>query len=217
MTRYAAVLGIALLAAVGALPAQAQNGYSFLDADSSAVKYRVAATASRMACKDLRGLGGRQTTILSAEMVAASERTPEFCRVLGVIAPEIRFEVALPSAWNRRLYMRGNGGFAGESLEAPPRIVQRDAALRHGFAAAQTDTGHRAAGEPLGAFAADYQKTVDYAFRAVHETAQAAKRIARAYYDRSAAYSYFDGCSTGGRQGPRLGSRVNGARRLQLR
>ena len=46
-----------------------------------------------------------------------------------------------------------------------------------------------------------YQKRVDYAFRAVHMTAVEAKRIAAAYYGRAAAYSYWDGCSTGGRQG----------------
>ena len=46
-----------------------------------------------------------------------------------------------------------------------------------------------------------YQKRVDYAFRAVHLTAVEAKRIAAAYYGRAAAYSYWDGCSTGGRQG----------------
>ena len=46
-----------------------------------------------------------------------------------------------------------------------------------------------------------YQKRVDYAFRAVHMTAVEAKRIVAAYYARAAAYSYWDGCSTGGRQG----------------
>jgi feruloyl esterase len=182
-------------------PAVAQNSYSFLDADTSAVNYSLATTAPQRACKDMRQAGGRGVTILSAELEAAAGSTPEFCRVLGVIQPEIRFEVALPSAWNRRLYMRGNGGFAGESLEAPPRVAQRDEALRHGFAAAQTNTGHDAAAEPLASFAVSYQKEVDYAFRAVHETARTAKRIVSVYYERAAAYSYFDGCSTGGRQG----------------
>src|SRR5439155_4809341 len=125
-----------------------------------------------------------------------------FCRVTGVIAPEIQFEVALPSTWNRRLYMRGNGGFAGESLEAPPRVTQRNAALRHGFVAVQTNTGHDAEVEPLATFAsASLQKRIDYAFRAVHVTVEAAKRLTQAYYDRPVAFSYWDGCSTGGRQG----------------
>jgi Tannase and feruloyl esterase len=199
--RRLAIVTSALLVSCVATTASAQNSYSFLDADKSPVNYGVAATAPQMACKDMRRAAGRGLTVVSAELIAAAGTTPEFCKVLGVIEPEIRFEVALPTAWNRRLYMRGNGGFAGEALDAPPRTAQRDDALRHGFAAAQTNTGHDAAAEPLASFAVNYQKEVDYAFRAVHETASAAKRIVRAYYERAAAYAYFDGCSTGGRQG----------------
>lgn len=197
----AARTGIALLMTGLSVPALAQNGYSFIDADKSPVNYRQGAVAPRLACKDLLRLSGGQATIVSAELVAAAGDAPEFCRVLGLIQPEIRFEVALPMSWNGRLYMRGNGGYAGEALDAPPRVAQRNAALRHGFAAAQTNTGHDAAAESLASFAANTQKLVDYAFRAVHETAVTAKRIVRAFYDRAASYAYFDGCSTGGRQG----------------
>ena len=183
-------------------PALAQNGYSFLDADKSQIDYRVAPAAAQRACHDLRRLSGGQLTIIKADAVAAFARVPAFCRVTGVIAPEIQFEVALPLAWNRRIYMRGNGGFAGESLEAPPRVAQRNAALAHGFVAVQTNTGHDAATEPLATFAQNnLQKTIDYTFRAVHATIQTGKRVTRAFYDRPAAYSYWDGCSTGGRQG----------------
>ncbi|WP_163311974.1 tannase/feruloyl esterase family alpha/beta hydrolase, partial [Enterobacter cloacae] len=73
--------------------------------------------------------------------------------------------------------------------------------LKQGFTTASTNTGHDATAEPLASFAADYQKRVDYAFRAVHLTASEAKRIANAYYRRPIRYSYWDGCSTGGRQG----------------
>ena len=197
--------GIALITMVFALvagPAAAQNGYSFLDAGRSTIDYRVAPAAPRLGCRDLMALSGGELTVVSAQAVPASEGSPAFCRVLGVIQPEVQFEVALPSAWNRRLYMRGNGGFAGESLEAPPRITQRNAALRHGFVAVQTNTGHDAQAEPLATFAGQsLQKRIDYAFRAVHVTVQAAKRLAGAYYDRPVAFSYWDGCSTGGRQG----------------
>jgi feruloyl esterase len=97
--------------------------------------------------------------------------------------------------------MFGNGGFAGESLAAANRLARRNAALAKGFAAAQTNTGHDADREPLASFAAHPQKLVDYAYRAVHVTALLAKRLARAYYEVLPARSYFDGCSTGGRQG----------------
>jgi cytochrome c5 len=102
-------------------------------------------------------------------VVPAEAAAPEFCRVLGQVAPEVRFEVSLPAAWNGRLYMFGNGGFAGESFTAPNRVPRRNAALAKGFAVAQTNTGHDADKEPLASFASSPQKLVDYAFRAVVE------------------------------------------------
>src|SRR5204862_2020691 len=115
--------------------------------------------------------------------------------------PEIRYELHLPANWSRRCYMHDNGGFAGDNPEFGPRPMVRANALKQGFATVQTNAGHDAQAEPLASFAANYQKRVDYAFRAVHLTAAEGKRITAAYYGRPAAYSYWDGCSTGGRQG----------------
>ena len=126
--------------------------------------------------------------------------TAAYCRVTGLVQPEVRFEVSLPAAWNGRLYMFGNGGFAGEAPDVPPRVAVRATALRHGFVTASTTTGHDGQKEPLASFAIDPQKVTDYAFRAVHLTALTAKGIATRYYDRPVAYSYWDGCSSGGRQ-----------------
>jgi Tannase and feruloyl esterase len=202
MSRLALVAAALLLS--GPLSSNAlafTTGYSFLDAQQSPLNYRLGGVAPRLPCKELLRLSGAHITILSAETIAAAGEVPEFCRVLGIIQPEVKFEVALPSSWNRRLYMRGNGGYAGEPLDAPLRVSQRNDALRNGFVAVQTNTGHDAATEPLATFATNPQKTIDYAFRSVHETVQTAKRIVQAFYDRPAAYSYFEGCSTGGRQG----------------
>jgi feruloyl esterase len=97
--------------------------------------------------------------------------------------------------------MFGNGGYAGEALDAPFRVAIARRALTLGFAVAQTNTGHDAAVEPLGTFAVNSQKFLDYAYRAVHVTVLAAKQILRTYYEGTLRHSYFDGCSTGGRQG----------------
>jgi hypothetical protein len=80
--------------------------------------------------------------------------------------------------------MLGNGGYAGENLEFAPRVRKRDSAIRSGFEFTQTNTGHDAEGEPLGAFAINTQKLLDYAFRAVavHVTVETAKRIGVTYY-----------------------------------
>ena len=154
----------------------------------------------KLSCADLRSFTSYGFSIATATLVPATADVPEHCRVSGQILPEIRFEVSLPSQWNRRFYMFGNGGYAGESFESPGRVNQRNAALRRGFAVAATDTGHDATVEPLGTFAMNRQKLLDYAFRAVHVTAETGKRVTREYYGTEIARSYFQGCSTGGRQ-----------------
>ena len=157
---------------------------------------------AKTACDHLRALTGYDFSIDTAVVVPAQGDMPEFCLVQGLIAPEVRFEVGLPKDWNGRLYMFGNGGFAGESLASGGRVAIRNAALRRGFATAQTNTGHDAAREPLATFASNPQKLVDYAYRAVHVTAMTAKTDrARVLRRAGVARSYFVGCSTGGRQG----------------
>jgi Tannase and feruloyl esterase len=192
-----------LLAALALTPAAAlaQNGSSFIDADKSAIHYNIATLRPAMTCEGVTRLSWAATTILSVRTVPRADGVPEHCRVSGLIAPEIRFEVNLPAAWNRRFYMHGNGGFAGETPEFASRPLYRANALKQGFATVTTNTGHDAIAEPLATFAADYAKRVDYAFRAVHMTVEEAKKIVTAYYGRAPAFSYWDGCSTGGRQG----------------
>ncbi len=192
------VAALAVLAFASA--AAAQNRYSFVDAAKSPLNFFKATVKPQIACPEVRSLAAGSVSILAVEIVAAADGVPEHCRVTGMIAPEIHFEVNLPAAWNRRFYMSGNGGFAGEASDSPPRAAMRAAALRHGFVTATTNTGHDATKEPLASFALDPQKVTDYAFRAVHLTAITAKGIATRYYDRPVAYSYWDGCSTGGRQ-----------------
>ena len=106
------------LSAVAALAlcasAQAQNSYSFIDAAKSPVNYSLANATPQMKCADLRMLSTTDVTIISAQLMPAADGVPEHCRVTGNILPEIAFEVNLPSSWNRRFYMNGNGGYAGE-------------------------------------------------------------------------------------------------------
>jgi feruloyl esterase len=86
----------------------------------------------------------------------------------------------------------GNGGWAGSigygamatpSLRGTPQPVP-------------TRDTRRAA-----TFVVDHpEKVIDFSYRAVHEMAVAAKAINAAYYDGGPRLSYFQGCSTGGRQ-----------------
>jgi feruloyl esterase len=123
---------------------------------------------------------------------------PAFCRVAATLAPsrdsEIKIEVWLPvSGWNGKFEAVGNGAFSG-SIAYPAMMT----ALTRGYATASTDTGHSgnnarfAAGHP--------EKVIDFGWRAVHEMTVAAKRIVAAYYDSAPTFSYWSGCSAGGRQ-----------------
>src|SRR5450755_4401058 len=93
-------------------------------------------------CSGLRALTGYEFSIISAKVVRTPKGDAEYCRVLGIVQPEIKFEVALPTSWHGRFLMIGNGGYAGENLEHVSRLMARDAAVDAGFLFAQTNTGH---------------------------------------------------------------------------
>ena len=196
-TATVATVGLTLAAAT---PARAQ---AFADQKSSLVDYSVGDAAPRLTCESLATtFKDKELVSLKTTAVPAAGSTPAHCRVSGVLAPEIGFEVNLPAAWNHRLYMIGNGGLAGEQPDDPSRAAQRSAALTHAFVMVSTDTGHNASKEPSGAFALRNPATaIDYAYRAVHLTALTAKRIATEYYAKPVTHAYWNSCSNGGRQG----------------
>jgi feruloyl esterase len=159
-----------------------------------------AQTKPAINCADLRALTNNEVSIAIAASVEPGQQAPAHCRVAGQLLPQVGFEVRLPPDWNGRFVMYGNGGYAGEALDSPQRNAQYGRALRRGFAVAATDTGHSGIAEPGATFAADRQKLLDYAFRSLHVTAETAKMLMRAYYGVAPTKSYFEGCSTGGRQ-----------------
>lgn len=201
MRKCIIVTGIAALAGATAMPALAQHPASFTDmpADAGFIQPTVSPQAE---CEALANEAFHDVSLIEAVHQQASGDVPGFCQVTGYIRPAIRFEIALPDTWNRRLYMFGNGGYAGENLADPERIGRRDAALSRGFMSVQQNTGHDAATYRLGEFAdGNLGLLIDYASRAVHVTVNLAKEVAERYYDSGPSYSYWNGCSTGGRQG----------------
>ena len=192
------VAGAAALGVTGR-PAAAQE---FSGAKQSASGYSQARMVPHMGCQALGQYPARDLLSVAATAMPARPGAPAHCRVTGTLAPEIAFEVSLPDRWNGRFYMIGNGGHAGESLEDPTRVSQRNAALQAGFAFAQTNTGHDSRKEPGASFVmSNPAKAIDYAYRAVNLTAVTAKGITQAYYGRDIAHSYWNSCSNGGRQG----------------
>jgi|RhiMethySRZTD1v2_1073278.scaffolds.fasta_scaffold08911_5 tannase/feruloyl esterase len=123
----------------------------------------------------------------------------EFCRVAATLTPsrdsDIKIEVWLPtSGWNGKFQAVGNGGWAGTISYS----AMADA-IRSGYASASTDTGHVGG---RGTFALDHpEKLIDFAWRSEHEMTLRAKQIINAFYGSAPKLSYWNGCSTGGRQG----------------
>ena len=192
-------LTILVIAFGAAAPAHAQ---AFSDLETALVDYSRADLAPGKACEDLSRFRSGEIVRIAAETIPAADSVPAFCRISGILNPEIAFEVSLPARWNGRFYMIGNGGHAGEALDDPMRVSQITEALKIGFAVAQTNTGHDSSKEPGASFVlSNPQKAIDYAYRAVHLTAVTAKEITKDYYGKPASYSYWNSCSNGGRQG----------------
>lgn len=174
----------------------------FSDIKSSLVDYSKADIKPAKSCSSVGGFKAPDIVNITAKKMPAEGNSPGFCKVSGMLDPEIAFEVSLPDNWNGRFYMIGNGGHAGEALDSPMRVSQIQEALKFGFAAAQTNTGHDSRKEPGASFVmSNPQKAIDYAYRAVHLTAVTAKNITKDYYGKPIKYSYWNSCSNGGRQG----------------
>ena len=140
-----------------------------------------------------RGGGAPQTP------PAPPANIPAHCRVQLVLKPtsdsHINMELWLPTQnWNGKFMGVGNGGFAGSIQGLNNEMPQ---ALRLGYATAGTDTGHQEQG---GNWAIGHpEKMIDFGYRSTHEMTVKAKQIVKEFYDENAKYSYFKGCSTGGR------------------
>ncbi len=171
-------------------------------------------------CESLANLKLQNATISKAEIVAAGPfrapapagvparaggpsaptlNLPSYCRVALALTPSsdshIETEVWLPaSEWNGKFQAVGNGGWAGSIS-----FGAMAAAVKDGYATASNDTGHTGQ-DPVFALGHP-EKLIDFAYRANHEMTLQAKAIVTAFYGKAPTLSYWNGCSTGGRQG----------------
>ena len=169
------------------------------------------AVAAAGSCSDLAKVALPRATITVAAPVQSGAFRPDapgdagdftalpaFCRVAATLKPtsdsDIKIEVWLPAdGWNGKFQAVGNGGFSGAI--AYPAMGR---ALARGYAAASTDTGHVGS---TASFALGHpEKLIDFGWRAVHEMTVAAKTVVSAHYGIAPKFSYFNGCSAGGRQ-----------------
>lgn len=193
--RWLAWLAFAWLLSIGtAARAQAQDAL-----DLPIVKPVVSCEA--LARTDLTPFADAQVSITKTSTIT----TPQgpFCKVEGVIAPAIGFEVDLPEEhWTQRYLQGGCGGLCGMTRVGISNASTCAPALNGEFVVAGNDMGHKGSmmGDDQGAFGSDPQKRIDFAYRANHQNALVAKALIQAFYGQPQRYAYFVGCSDGGRE-----------------
>jgi feruloyl esterase len=196
---------LALLASV--VPAVAATGSAAAQAPSG----------SRCSASYLRSaLDLAQVTVDSAALNTTGSFTPpgqpaisglpDFCDVtLTQTDPAgnpIHIYVWLPDPWNGRFQ-----GVGGAVYECGPIFTETAAAIRGGYASAATDCGVNPADLLTGSWALNSNGTLntplidDFSYAGIHNMTVAGKAVTQAYYPSPLRYSYFNGCSTGGREG----------------
>ncbi|MFI9815939.1 tannase/feruloyl esterase family alpha/beta hydrolase [Saccharothrix variisporea] len=171
---------------------------------------RAGTVAPVVECADLVhdfAVPGTRVHVTSAQL--AEDGEVAHCAVLGYVEPKVRFHLKLPTTTYTGRYLQyGCGGFCG-ALAAPP--FPSCGAEVGGLAVAATDDGH-ASDAPVPSLdgtwaAADQAARDDLAFRAPHVVSMAAKRIIEEFYGDPPSFSYFGGCSNGGREALLLAQR----------
>src|SRR5262245_19484640 len=152
-------------------------------------------------CESLATVALPNTTIESA---AVDPNNPGICRVTAIsthppAGDKVRIWVGIPTSnWNGRFMGTGGGGFSGGNAGGVNQPVAQ------GYAAGATDTGHEG-GSGSFALGADgklnWQLIRDNGHVGIHEMTVTGKALTEAMYGVAPRYSYFNGCSTGGRQG----------------
>lgn len=125
---------------------------------------------------------------------------PELCavtiRVVSSPTSAYRFGIFLPTDWNSRFLAAGNGGFGGGI-----NWLDMGAGVQYGFAVVSTDTGHNSTTSDMTWALNNPEMQTDWGWRSFHGSVTLGKQLVEAYYAKKIAYSYYNGCSTGGRQG----------------
>ncbi|KAI1416463.1 tannase and feruloyl esterase [Hypoxylon sp. FL1857] len=114
----------------------------------------------------------------------------------GDAGDAVRFAIYLPlEGWNGRWQGTGGGGFAagGFDFELVPAVAS-------GYSAGATDAGVGLDGN-TDVWYNSTQLVENFVYLSLHEMTVIGKELSEKFYGRKPEYSYWFGCSTGGRQG----------------
>jgi feruloyl esterase len=212
MNRIAIALGIAVAPYTASWAADASAMPGTLEQRCAALSglsgpgYEVV-TAAWQPAQKLEGRNGAPAQDLPAHCLfrvtigARASGMPDMTYGTGI-------ELRLPANWNQRLLFQGGGGLDGVLLPAMGNVGAFPSALARGFAVVSTDSGHRGRNSIDTRFAVDQQAKLDFAYRSLETTTREAKSLLQRFYGRKADYSYFMGCSTGGREAMMVAQRL---------
>jgi len=160
------------------------------------------------------GLPTSGASISSAALIAADAEgnaNGEYCKVLGAIhphtytAPDIHFQVNLPSNWNRKSLQFGGGGLNGTLVTGLGRYAKQPdteaTPLARGYLTLGSDSGHQSAGGFDGNFFLNDEAMDNYGHMQVKKTHDVAMALSEARYGSRPEYNYFIGGSQGGHEG----------------
>jgi feruloyl esterase len=140
---------------------------------------------------------------------AGAQATGEYCLVAGAIhpvdpaAPNIEFNLALPTAWNSKIMMLGGGGYDGSIPDVSSSPMISPTPLQRGYAVFASDSGHEAIAfaSADGSFGMNDEALHNFAGDALKKTRDAAIYLIDARYAVDGPRkSYFAGGSSGGRE-----------------
>ncbi|KAK1757892.1 Tannase/feruloyl esterase [Echria macrotheca] len=159
---------------------------------------RVDSVSDRGKYSESGNLGFPQTIDLLPALCAVTIRVTNTTDVPTKPASSYRFGMFLPtsSKWNGKMLTVGSASFAG-GINWP----DMGQGPHYGFATISTDNGHNSSGSDLSW--ATPARLYDWGYRAVHGSVVVGKLLVAHYYGQSISWSYYAGCSTGGRQGLR--------------
>ena len=188
-------------------PALAQT--STRPAEASAVRL-CSALQGRAIPSSSIGLPTNGAVVVSASLVSATDagnNNGEFCKVLGAIhpvdptAPDIKFEVNLPTKWNHGLLQMGGGGFDGSLVTGLARssnqLPSSPTPLAQGYVTLGSDSGHEGGGFDAN-FALNAEALANFGRLQVKKTHDVAMFLVKLRYGASPKQTYDSGGSQGG-------------------
>jgi hypothetical protein len=170
-----------------------------------AIPAQMACTLAAFQSLNLDGVAddNGQVSFTDVSLVAKSPTNPAaYCSVRGVIGPGASSIVMkLPmTEWTQRYVQNGCGGECGSDNLGNPTQSNGCAPVIAGvLVTATTNMGHKGSEGPTWIVNKPWAG-IDFAYRGVHVAAQVAKAVIGKFYGQAPTYSYFDGCSDGGRE-----------------